>query len=127
MLVSPTKERQNESDLEGADRTERCSTVAWQRCVGEHRGGLALPKQGRVGITQRQIGPNADTRDGRHAEEDKTVLPAGPGWKLLAGLIVKISDVSGDALPRTDDASVIRFMSKVLTESCREQATLCGD
>jgi hypothetical protein len=99
--------------------------------VGEHRGGLAFPKQGRVGITQRQIGPNADTRDcprpGRHAEEDKIVLPAGPGWKLLAGLILKISDVSGDALPRTDEASVIRFMSKVLTESCREQATLCGD
>src|ERR1700680_2559712 len=39
-----TKERQNESYLEGAGRTERCNTVAWQRCVGERRGGLALPK-----------------------------------------------------------------------------------
>jgi hypothetical protein len=28
-----------------------------------------------------------------------------------------MSDVSGDALPRTDDASVIRLMSKVSTDS----------
>jgi hypothetical protein len=56
VLESPTKERQNESYLEGAVRTERCSAVAWQRRVGERRGGLALPKQGRVGIARRQIG-----------------------------------------------------------------------
>ena len=56
VLVSATKERQNESYLEAAVRTERCNAVAWQRLVGERRGRLALPKQGRVAITRRQIG-----------------------------------------------------------------------
>jgi hypothetical protein len=57
LLVSPTKEPQNESYLEAVVRTERCNAVAWQRGVGERHGRLALPTQGRVGITGRQIGP----------------------------------------------------------------------
>src|ERR1700730_5076850 len=50
------KERQNEIYLEAAIRTERCNAAVRQRRVGERRGRLAVPKQGRVGIAGCQIG-----------------------------------------------------------------------
>jgi hypothetical protein len=50
------KERQNEIYLEAAIRTERWNAAVRQRRVGERRGRLAVPKQGRVGIARCQIG-----------------------------------------------------------------------
>jgi hypothetical protein len=50
VVVSPTKERQNESYLETAVGTERCNAVAWQRRVGERLGRLTLSKHWRVGL-----------------------------------------------------------------------------
>jgi hypothetical protein len=52
VLVSPTKERQNESYLEAAVGTERCNAIAWQRRVGERLGRLTLSKHWRVGIAR---------------------------------------------------------------------------
>ncbi len=52
LLVSPTKERQNESYLEAAVGTERCNAVAWQRRVGERLGRLTLSKHWRVGLAR---------------------------------------------------------------------------
>jgi hypothetical protein len=52
VLVSPTKERQNESYLEATVGTERCNAVAWQRRVGERLGRLTLSKHWRVGLAR---------------------------------------------------------------------------
>ena len=52
VLVSPTKERQNESYLEAAVGIERSNAVAWQRRVGERFGRLTLSKRWRVGLAR---------------------------------------------------------------------------